>query len=78
MGTSCWCKVDTAGHVVNKWLIAYKGSNFINQSMLIILLFAPNNPRNLSCHLNFYQTLGNFQKKSHFLKLVTILSIVSG
>lgn len=46
--------------------------------MLIILLSAPNNPRNLSCHLNFYQHLENFQQKSHFLKLVPILSIVSG
>ena len=71
MGTSCWRKVVTAGHVVNKWLIAYKGSNFINQSMLIILLSAPNNPRNLSCHLNFYQTLRKFSKEKSFSQACT-------
>jgi len=70
MGTSCWRKVVTAGHVVNKWLIAYKGSNFINQLMLI--LSAPNNPRNLSHHLNiFSQTLGKFSTEKSFSQACT-------
>lgn len=71
MGTSCWRKVVTAGHVVNKWLIAYKGSKFINQSMLIILLSAPNNPRNLSSHLNFSQTLGKLSTEKSFSQACT-------